>query len=166
MNTLVKWGRYGLWFFCLLVLLATRAQPLDAAPLSGGTFTVNSLNDDTDRDDVLTLREAILIADGGTDVSGGLGRNLTDGEMAQLSGCQAAHDSDGYWSINANCGKAVADKIVFASSLGYKAIIVLGSDLPEIFDAAPTTIDGNVNGVQPILDAGDSNTISLYLSGI
>ena len=62
------------------------SRSVSAAPASG-TLTVNSTADTNTSDSVLTLREALLIARGGTG-TGGVNRALTTGEKAQLSGCQ------------------------------------------------------------------------------
>jgi predicted outer membrane repeat protein len=57
-------------------------------PVSAGTvLTVNSLADSTTADNVLTLREAILLEDGT------LGRSLTAAEQAQVSGPLGNNDS-------------------------------------------------------------------------
>ncbi len=55
---------------------AATARSVVAAPLSG-TITVNSTTDNVTSDTVLTLREALLIARGGTD-AGGLNRALSN----------------------------------------------------------------------------------------
>jgi hypothetical protein len=85
--------------------LAHAAPP--SAPL-GGTFTVNSSSDDTLPDGYLTLREAIMLANGGTGASG-LNRALTSGEKAQLSGCII----NGSNLITGGCGGGFADTIYF-----------------------------------------------------
>ena len=55
--------------------------------LAPAVLTVNSLLDNTTSDSNLTLREAILVVDGT------LGRSLTAGESAQVSGTLGSNDT-------------------------------------------------------------------------
>src|SRR5713101_5638207 len=57
--------------------------------LAPATLTVNSVADDTAPDSLLTLREAILLVNN----AGALGRNLTAGETAQISGSYGSNDT-------------------------------------------------------------------------
>src|SRR5205085_7595353 len=102
---------YFLAFCCLLaflsaaLLLATVANAAQFAPAAGGTLTVNSSADNVISDTVLTLREALLIARGGTGGDGvttGLARKLSVAERAQTSGCTFASLSDN--TITGGCG--------------------------------------------------------------
>ena len=120
-----------------------RAAP--EAPASGGTITVNSAGDTATPGTTLTLREALLIARGGTGAAKGLGRALTTGEKGQLIGCTI----DGSNFIIGGCGAGFSDTIYFNLSLA--ATIMPGTPLPLIDDSAPTVIDGV--GVFPIINA-------------
>ena len=73
---------------------------LEPRLLLNGTLTVNSNADNTDSDNTLTLREAILVADGR------LGRELTAQELAQVRG--------GIFAVGQNW----FDDIVFANGVG------------------------------------------------
>jgi hypothetical protein len=83
----MRTNRFGLSFIirvvlCLILVLpgmALRPASGRAAPRAGGVFSVNSSGDNTTKDANLTLREAVLIDQGGTG-AGGLGRTLADGE--------------------------------------------------------------------------------------
>jgi hypothetical protein len=114
-----------------------------------GTLTVNSLADTNTSNTVLTLREALLIARGGTGVNG-LNRGLSNAEKAQLSGCTSFGGGSGAWTILGGCGGGFADTINF-SGLSSFVTITLASSLPLIDDTQPTTIDGT--GVYPTIDA-------------
>lgn len=126
-----------------------RAHAAPSAPLAG-SFTVNSGSDNTTKDGSLTLREAILIANGGTGGDGvgtGLGRTLSDGEKAQINASPstcAFGGSTGSWTITGGCGDGIADTIYFNVYPG----VTLLSYLPVINDTAPTTIIGNL-GTKP-----------------
>ncbi len=87
----------------------------------GATITVNGVKDSNDRDEVLTLREAILVSNRTLAVSG-----LTTEEKAQINGTPDANTRD---IIRFNIP---ADSI--------KTIIVGTGGLPYIFD--PVFIDG------------------------
>ena len=179
-------------FTCLLAflvaasLLATAARAAHAAPAAGGTLTVNSSADNVISDTVLTLREALLIARGGTGGDGvttGLGRPLSVAERAQTVGCSFS----GTNNITGGCGANQPDTIQFANLL-FANIITLASSLPPIADSQPTTLDGSgtlnlyVNaGAIPVahdalLISSDNNTVenlriansprfNLYVSG-
>jgi hypothetical protein len=125
---------------------------LRAPSTVGGTFTVNGSGDLNSANGLLSLREAILLANGGTGGDGtntGLGRALTDGEKAQLSGCTTIGTTDN-WTITGGCGAAITDTIVFDLSVG--VTITLGTtSIPVINDTAPTIIDGT--GISPTIDA-------------
>lgn len=118
------------------------------APMAGGTFTVNDTGDGNAADSLLSLREAMLLANGGTS-AGGLNRPLTTSEKAQIGGTCAFSPSGANWTINAtSCGAGVADTINFAISPGNTILVTLV--LPAILDSAATTIDGT--GVGPLID--------------
>jgi hypothetical protein len=131
-----------------LGLVLTLAASAHAVP-QAGTLTVNSYADTNTSDSVLTLREALLIARGGTGATG-VNRTLSDLEKAQLSGC-AFGGSSGVWTITGGCGAAIADTINF-NSLAPGGSITLGSALPLIDDTQPTSIYGGL--FAPTIDAG------------
>lgn len=144
---------FALSFFAILPFIAFVASPTaHAAPKTvGGTFTVNGAGDLATANNFITLREAILLANGGTGGDGtstGLGRNLTDNEKAQLSGCAFSGSTDN-WTITSGCGGGITDTIVFSLSVG--VTITLGTaSMPVINDSAPTIIDGTA--ISPTLD--------------
>lgn len=107
---------------------ALPARGAHALP-DAGVFTVNSGLDDVTADTNLTLREAVLLANGGTG-AGGLNRALTAGEKAQLSGCTY---SGGL--ITGGCGGGVADTIHYAAGM---TRTVLAATLPVFTDNATT----------------------------
>jgi CSLREA domain-containing protein len=125
------------------------ASPLSpaaqAAPQAIGVFTVTSFADTNNSDSVLTLREALLVANGGTGPTG-LNRPASAGEQAALGYCQFTAGL-----ITGGCGPGLSDKIFFASSLGVNPIVVLTASLPPISDTAPTLVDGELNGVFPVV---------------
>lgn len=90
-----------------------------AAPAWAG-FTVNSSADSNTADSILTLREALLVANGSL-VSG-----FTAQERAQLATCIF----DGSGTITGGCGAGIADEIRFAADY----TITLGSVLPVLTD--------------------------------
>jgi hypothetical protein len=124
-----------------------RAEP--NAPQAAGTFTVNGTGDNTDANNFLTLREALLLVRGGTDGSGGLGRGLTDSEKMQISGTCTWSGTTDDRHITGGCGPSIADKIVF--DMLDATIITLSSVLPHVDDSAPTVIDGT--SIVPQIDA-------------
>ena len=155
MATLPRLLRIGLQLLSALLLAfaslgVSGPQPpaAQAAPQSGGTFTVTSAADDATSDASLSLREALLVVRGGTGPAG-LNRPVSPGEKAALAGCSFTGDN-----INpGSCGPGIANSIVFTGSLGLHPVITLTASLPSITNTAPTTIDGSVNGVFPIISA-------------
>ena len=141
------WAPALLLAFCVALMLAqvTRAEP--GAPQAGGTFTVNGTGDNSTSNCCLTLREAILLAKGGTG-PGGLNRSLSAGEQSQVGGACVVNGSG---NITSGCGAGITDAIVFDVGLGLNATITLTSSLPAIADSAATIING-VN-VLPLIDA-------------
>ena len=122
--------------------------PTHAAPQSSGAFTVTSAADDNISDSSLSLREALLVVRGGTGLNG-LARPASAGEQAALAGCSFTGGN-----INpGSCGPGLANSIIFSGGLGLHPIITLTASLPSITNTAPTTIDGSVNGVFPIISA-------------
>ena len=117
MDNLEKWG-----YTLLGILVLAAAQPQRAARASGSLY-VNSALDNNAADSVLTLREAILVANGG--LTGG----LTDDEKAQLGGCTFT-GSAGSWTISGGCGNNIEDAIYFEDDY----TIVLNTALPAVSD--------------------------------
>lgn len=109
------------------------AFALPDAVRADGTFTVNSGGDgnplDT-RDAVLTLREAIALANNGAGSGAGLGRTLTNGEKAQISGGCTFGGGDDNWTITGGCGVGFFDYIGFDPEKGKSS----NSDLDTLSD--------------------------------
>lgn len=125
-----------------------------AAPLDG-TITVNGSGDANTSDASLTLREAMLIANGGTGASG-LNRALSATEASQLTGCTV----NGANLITAGCGTGVADDIRFETAL----TVTISMPLPTLTDAG-TDINGGVLFWNTRVDAqgmaaGDTFTVN------
>ena len=144
---------------CALLLSAFSQTPRvnaePRAPQTGGTFTVNGTGDNTDKNSLLTLREALRLAKGGTDGFSGLSRGLSDDEQAQVSGCNWG-GSSGDWHTTTGCGAGYVDTVAFDGSLGSSPVIVLNSQLPNLDDSAGTVIDGG--SVVPLIDARTNPT--------
>jgi predicted outer membrane repeat protein len=97
--------------------IAGTTPPITVNPAaSGPVLTVNSTADNTTADNVLTLREAIAVADGT------LGRSLTAAEQAQVAGTLGANDV-----------------IAFSLPAGAQTITLTGGALDI---TAPVTING------------------------
>jgi hypothetical protein len=147
--------------FCGFTTAYASAPAPNAPQVAGGQFTVNTTNDNTTFDSYLTLREAILLVNGGTG-AGGLNRALSTSEQ------NLAHDCIfNLGRITSGCGPGYANTIVFLSSLSPSSIALL-TPLPPITTTG-TTIDGS--GLGPTIAMGsvagggglvvtsDSNTI-------
>lgn len=128
-----------LGLLCLLLWTATLSTP--AVPVrANGLFFVNSALDNYDVDDVLTLPEAIMVA------NGTLVGAFTDGEKAQLGGCTFTGSSNN-WTITGGCGAGIPDTIGFSSSY----TISLNNTLETLTDdgtiiSALTGQDVQING--------------------
>ncbi|HMN29010.1 MAG TPA: hypothetical protein PKE45_12735, partial [Caldilineaceae bacterium] len=138
----------------LLALLAP-AKPVYAnpdTPSAGGTFVVGLSNEDNNQADIgLTLREALLLARGGTGPNG-LNRGLDIGETLGVSGCHMGIDGgSGKAVILDGCGEGVVDTIKFSTYGGYD-VFEVHATLPAISDSAPTIIDGTGASLTPIID--------------
>lgn len=123
---------------------------------ASGNFVVNSSADNSILDSVLTLREAIDVA------NGSLTGPFTAGEQAQLGGCTF----DGSGMITGGCGGGVYDNITFHSSVAQIDLI----NILSLTDAG-TWINGsagvpriNASGINPpgnvFTIGGDHITIS------
>ncbi len=129
-------------FFFLPLKGASAAPERVAGP--GSRLLVTSGLDINKYDDVLTLREAILIATGGTGPKG-INRALKALEMQAMPLCTY----DGAGHIIGDCGEGLNDKIVF--STGGKNV-KLTANLPPLTDDGLTAIDGG--NVFPTIDGG------------
>lgn len=123
--------------------LAGYAAPVRASVTASPDILINSTLDISALDSVITLREALDIANG--DLTG----PFSVAEQAQLPGCAFSIGS----IVAGSCGAGVADEIGIDAMLGATAIIALGSALPAVNDTQPTTIDGIANGFMLIVDA-------------
>jgi parallel beta-helix repeat protein len=128
-----------------IVHALTRAAP------TAGSFIVNSLLDTNSADSVLTLREAILVA------NGTLNSGLTAGEQAQLGGCTFSGGA-----IIGGCGAGLNDTIAF-SVVG---TINLSSALPDINDTAALEITGPAFGLNSITLNGSALGIGVTLLNV
>ncbi|MBX2997673.1 MAG: right-handed parallel beta-helix repeat-containing protein [Caldilineaceae bacterium] len=136
-----------------LALFALVAYAESDSPSAGGIFTVNIRSDGNDGDNLgLSLREAMLLARGGTGPQG-LNRLLTTSEVIHIQGCQLGIDfGSGNASIMGGCGAGMPDTIRFQFwDATTDNIIQVYSALPPIDDSAPTLIDGE-SVHSPILD--------------
>ncbi len=143
----------------LALVLLTILLGISAA--QAGTLTVNSNADSNVCNDVLTLREAMLLASGGNY----LGRPLTTGERNQISGATFAAApppancsfTAAYWSITSGVGGGIADNIAFSNGV---TTIIVTSGLPNITwaediinglksDGTKAAIDGTAAGSVP-----------------
>src|SRR5581483_10011137 len=96
----------------LMCALALTNSALAATSVTGGTFHVNSTADNLDKDNFITLREAMLIARGGTGANG-LNRHVSTAEKKLLNGCTFIYDGNNKdWYTDNKCGKG-SDTIVF-----------------------------------------------------
>ncbi len=152
----------------LALVLLTILLVISAA--QAGTLVVNSNADSNVCDDVLTLREAMLLGSGGNY----LGRPLTTGERSQISGATFASAppplncsfTASYWSVTSGVGGGIADDIIFSTLVSN---ILLTSGLPNITwaedvinglksDGTKAAIDGtaagNVPGLRVIATVG------------
>lgn len=122
----------------------------DDAPSADAYFFVNSRDDTNSNLDGLTLREAILIANGGTGGNGtttGLGRALNIQEEKQLVNCLI----DGSGHITGGCGPGFVNHIKFDVSLGAYPQFILVGNLPPINSTQSTILNGF--GSYPIIFA-------------
>jgi hypothetical protein len=150
----LPWAKWGVALSALvylgccmedLVRPAWSASILTAPKLTATPFTirVNSTGDDTTADSFITLREAILIANGGTGGDGartGLGRALNPGEAALITG-----------GIIGATG--VAASIIFSDLPGGSVIpLANGTFVPSVPPADPNL--PNNESLPPILTSG------------
>ncbi|MFN8440326.1 MAG: right-handed parallel beta-helix repeat-containing protein [Caldilineaceae bacterium] len=148
-----------------LTALITPAAPAYAnqdAPAAASVFTVvYNFVDNNNADGALTLREALLLARGGTGPKG-LNRSLTTSEMNYIQGCDfLVNPNDGGKAvIIGGCGEGVSDTIRFKIDtvhLPNDDHFVINSSLPPIDDSQPTIVDGESSGARPYLDFSSNN---------
>lgn len=138
--------RNKIYLLALVLLLGLLvSQPLPAR--ATGNFIVNSPDDTALMNAVLTLREAIQVA------NGALTGPFSAAEQAQLGGCTF----DGSGMITGGCGAGVFDNITFDSSVTQ---VNLTSALPHLTDAG-TWINGNAGA--PRIDAGGITTLDVFV---
>jgi parallel beta-helix repeat protein len=136
-----------------LILPMTPAYAEPDAPSAGGIFTVSQGADNTNAGNWLTLREAILLANGGTGPNG-LNRPLEISEVLNIEGCNFAIDGgSGNAVIKGGCGEGVSDTIrVFRSETSAYYDYKINSALPPLKDSQPTIITGAGSPYPVILD--------------
>lgn len=128
-------------------------------------FVVNGTGDSTDKDSVLTLREAILLANGGTGPNG-LDRALSADEAGQVKGCilSGAFDS---WTIfpGFGCGEGAKDTIDFDLQ-SCPCAILPNSVLPPTTE--PVVIDGysQPGSLPNSAKIGSNADFRIFLSGV
>lgn len=109
-SVLIVHSRLALAVMVILAGFAAAFQTPRVAH-AGGTFVVNSSSDVEGPDNVLTLPEAIFVANGP-------GRGFTTAEKNQLGGCTWDYDSlFNVWDIIGGCGGGVFDRITFDPSV-------------------------------------------------
>jgi uncharacterized repeat protein (TIGR01451 family) len=127
----------------LILILTMAISPFVISGAYAATLTVNCAADNTTRDTCLTLREALLIARGGTGPQG-LNRSLHPGESGQIAGATFSGPF-GIQQIASGAGAGYQDTIVFADTF------VRGSRNPQT-GAFHLVID---SPLPPLDDAGD-----------
>ena len=139
----------------LRLALALLTVLIGIGTAQAGTLTVNTNADSNLCDDVLTLREAMLIGYGGN----AIGRPLTTGERNQISGATFApafpplncSNMASYWSISSGVGSSIEDNIVFSTAVDTIRPV---AGLPNI-----TWAEDIINGLR-------SDGIKVAISGI
>ncbi len=111
----------------------------------GATITVNDTGDTNSRDNVLTLREAILLATGGLAVG-----DLDSGECAQVSNSTYTPPC----STTDTIGAGSADTITFDGGVFSPGTINLTAGLPGL-STGNDTVDGSAAGV--VVSGGSQN---------
>ena len=115
-------------------------------------LNVNSTADTNVADSNLTLREAIMVGNGGTGGSG-LNRFVTSAEKALLTGCAFAANGP-FWEINGGCGQyATSNSIHF--SIPVNAKINLISPLPALNTSVLSGISIDGVGIVPEINAAN-----------
>jgi hypothetical protein len=129
-----SWSQRGISLVFLLVLFVSGSahpQPTRAS----SAFVVNTQLDFVGDDGYLSLREAILVANGGGAYSCGWSTE----EMSQMIGCTWDPETN---CISGGCGPGIADTIIFNTQIHQ---INLYAGLPALTDNG-TWIDGSLGG--------------------
>ncbi|MEP7355917.1 MAG: right-handed parallel beta-helix repeat-containing protein, partial [Anaerolineales bacterium] len=139
---------------CLALALAAQsplAPPTPAlAGSPGGTFTVNTTGDTNVRDAVLSVREAVLVA------NGTLTGTFTSLEQTQLGGCSFSSGN-----IIGACGDSLPDTIILPAGTYLLSITGSNEDNSEKGDLdifSEVTINGAGLG-QTIIDGGGTDRV-------
>ncbi len=148
---------------CLALIASLGGLTPARAGVSGPAYiiTVNDTGDGNIKNSTITLREALLLARGGTTATG-TNHSLNDAEKNQITGCTFTGSSNN-WSTNVGCGAGYEDTIQF-TGMGVGSFIHLALPLTPVSDSgAATNVDGGT--VLPFIDAtgigaGDAWTIS------
>lgn len=126
----------------ILAVAPLLSMACDGGGPAGPELVVNSNADVVERDGVLTLREAILLA------TGGLSRSELDSqEAAQVPG---------------DPGSASGDVIAFAMSFQGEEAIGIASMLPSLADGGDTIDASAVGGV--VIDGGDRSFVCIEIT--
>lgn len=146
MNTLfTRFAQLSLILTLFITLTLGFTHSASAAPNAGGIFTVNSAESNSSLDSVLTLREAIELANGGSGFSGLL-HSLSNAEKAQIGGsCTfgGTPDNGGNWNVIGGCGDGTLDTINFNIPGSGVHTITLLSPLTTINDPSLLTVTRN-----------------------
>lgn len=134
----------------VLLLLIIFSVPTPAK--ANGLFFVNSASNVDMRDSVLTLREAVRVA------NGNLLGPFTNAERNQLGGCTFT-GSNNAWLISGGCGAGIPDTIGFAGSY----TILLTTSLEELTDEG--TIISGLTGQNIKIDGNEVATSIFRISG-
>jgi parallel beta-helix repeat protein len=144
-------SRCGLAFL-LAVILGLVGSPVTPVH-ADGAFVVNTSGDTSSEDAYLSLREAMLVA------NGTLSGPFSDGEKTKLGGgCTWSGSTDNWW-ITGGCGAGFFDAITFSPTITQ---IVLSSQLPVLTDNG-TFIDGNAGA--PIINSASVNHDVFWIGG-
>jgi hypothetical protein len=157
-------GRFARPLRGLVALAVLGCTVLAAGSASAyGVFTVNGTADGTAKDGILTLREALLLANGGTGPSG-LGRPLSLGEKAQTYGCTFIGGGND-WSIFDGCGVGVRDRIEFGLQ-ACPCLLLPTAALPPTTE--PLVIDGfsQKGSAANTADVGSNAVYGIVLDGL
>jgi hypothetical protein len=129
--------------------VGSRSATVDIVNVTGpAIYTVNGGLDNTTSDDLLTLREAILLVDHGGDAFAALGRNLTFGEQRQITGSSSdAIQFDP--SLNGQTITLTSDELLISKNVaidgpGASNLTVSGNGVTRVFEigAGTVSIDG------------------------
>jgi hypothetical protein len=144
--------------------------------LAPATLTVNSFADNTTADSSLTLREAILLVDNTGDASSALGRSLTSGEQAQITGTFGPPSIDTIQfdpglngqTIKLTGGELAITKVLNVTGPGASQLTVSGNGASRVFDVSAPLVSLSgltiVNGKSADQGGGIFNSGTLTIS--